>query len=99
MRSEIEQVLVDVSTTYDIPLNDLKSRFDSLKDESQDSSPRKRGRRKKQKEEFIEMEEIIYEGTTYLVDANNNVYTFNLEAPHMIGERFVDGTVRFFLSR
>lgn len=61
-----------------------------------DETLRKRGRKKKQKEELVEVEEYEYEGTTYLIDASNNVYTFDLDAPHLIGERFVDGTIRFF---
>lgn len=132
--SDLEKVLEDVSSTYSIPLSDLKSRYVDGKNSTanddhdactcssagcynasysqnviipscgttvmmankENQPPKKRGRKKKQKEEVIEMEEYMYDGVVYLIDANNNVYTFDLDAPHLIGERFVDGTVRFF---
>lgn len=65
-------------------------------EQSSASEKKRRGRKKKQKDEFIETEEYDYDGNKYLVDSNNNVYTFNIEEPHLIGERFVDGTIRFF---
>ena len=94
---EIDKVLEDVSTAYSIPLSDLKTRIGGKY--AEDQPPKRRGRKKKQKEEFIEVEEYVYEDTTYLVDEQNYVYTFNLEAPHLIGERFVDGTIKFFHQR
>jgi glycogen synthase len=64
---------------------------------TQESPPaKKRGRKKKQKEEFVEMEEYTFGDTTYLIDTQNNVYTFDIEAPRLIGERFVDGTIHLF---
>ena len=44
------------------------------------------------------MEEYVFEDVTYLIDANNNVYSFDIEAPRLIGERFVDGTIHLFPS-
>lgn len=55
---------------------------------------KKRGRRKKQKEEFLETEEYEFEGVTYLVDAQNLVYTYDIEAPTFVGHRLADGTIK-----
>ena len=75
----------------------LNSYSMSIYNTPQDPPPaKKRGRKKKQKEEFIEMEEYVFNDTTYLIDTNNNVSTFNIEAPRLIGERFVDGTIHLF---
>lgn len=107
---ELDKVLKDVSTTYSIPLTDLQSRIGGKYSEAdqqqaankttepQVPAPKRRGRKKKQKDEFIEVEEYAYEGATYLVDGQNYVYSCSLEAPHLIGERFVDGTIRFFVD-
>lgn len=55
---------------------------------------KKRGRRKKSKDEFLETEEYEFEGVTYLVDAQNLVYTYNIEAPVFVGHRLADGTIK-----
>lgn len=59
-------------------------------------APQKRGRKKKEKEEFIETEECEYDGKVYLVDKKNVVYTNNMESPTIIGQRLVDGTIKFY---
>lgn len=51
---------------------------------------------KKKRNDYVETEEYEYQGVTYLVDSRNQVYTYNLEKPMMIGERLVDGSVKFF---
>lgn len=51
---------------------------------------------KKKKNDYVEAEEFTYHGVVYLVDGRNQVYTNNLEKPMMIGERLVDGSVKFF---
>jgi len=58
------------------------------------SEPKKRGRKKKHKEELVETEEYEYNGVTYLVDNDNNVYTYNTEAPTLIGTKLIDGRVK-----
>ena len=61
-------------------------------------TPQKRGRKKKEKEEFIETEECEYRGQVYLVDKKNIVYTNNMDSPTIVGERLVDGTIKFYSS-
>lgn len=51
---------------------------------------------KKKKNDYVEAEEFMYHGVVYLVDGRNQVYTNNLEKPMMVGERLVDGSVKFF---
>jgi hypothetical protein len=65
-------------------------------DVSKSDLPKRRGRKKKQKEEFIEAEEYVYNGTTYLVDSKNVVYTNNIDAPTVVGERLIDGSLKFY---
>ena len=52
-------------------------------------------RKKKQKDEFIKTVEYEFEGQKYLVDDANNVYTYDVEKPKLIGEKLINGTVRF----
>jgi hypothetical protein len=104
LQDELKHILLDIAKRYSIDAQELielyqqKSETKSccVQDQCSTSEKKKRGRKKKQKDEFIETEEYEYDGTKYLVDSNNNVYTFNVEEPHLIGERFVDGTIRFF---
>lgn len=51
---------------------------------------------KKKRQDYVETEELVFEGVTYLVDSRNQVYTYNVEKPMMIGERLIDGSVKFF---
>lgn len=51
---------------------------------------------KKKRQDYIETEEFTFNGVKYLVDIKNQVYTYNIEKPMMVGERLVDGSVKFF---
>lgn len=87
-------VLEDIAKRHELDIEDLKERY--LSPVVSEAEKKKRGRKKKQKDEYIETVEIEYEGTKYLVDEQNNVYSHNIEAPALVGERLVDGTVRLF---
>ena len=52
--------------------------------------------RKKKKNDYIEVDEYEFNHVKYLVDSKNNVYTHNLEKPMLIGERLVDGKIKFY---
>jgi hypothetical protein len=60
------------------------------------STATRTSRKKKQKEDVIETEEYEWDGVKYLVDNQNNVYTYNIEEPALVGEKLVDGTVKLF---
>lgn len=104
INNHVKNILEDIAMTYDLDIGALKNKY--LLSEADAccrgvsggvvAEKKKRGRKKKQKDEFIETEEYEYEGVKYLVDRNNNVYTHNVEEPHLVGERLVDGTVRLF---
>ena len=51
--------------------------------------------RRKKKNDFIEVDEYVFKGIKYLVDTKNNIYTYNVEKPMLIGERLVDGSIKF----
>lgn len=87
-------ILEDVAKRYELDADELKERY--MTAGVGDADKKKRGRKKKQKDEYIETVEVEFEGTKYLVDDQNNVYTHNIEAPALVGERLVDGTIRLF---
>lgn len=93
VNKHLSTILEDIAAKHDLNVNDLKEQYLQT---NQDIEKKKRGRKKKQKDEFIEAVEIEYDGTKYLVDDQNNVYTHDLEAPTLIGEKLVDGTIKFF---
>lgn len=86
--SKLYDILVNVSQTYDIPIDELAAKYLNNKN--------KRGRKKILKEEYIETIEYVYEGIVYLVDENNIVYTNNLDLHQVIGEKLVDGSIKFY---
>ena len=100
----VEHILQSISEKYDIDFTELKAAYlmpekkkkTASAAKKDDDTKKPRGRKKKQKDEFIDPEEYVYEGKTYLVDAKNCVYTNNVDAPRIVGERLVDGTIRFY---
>lgn len=107
--TELDNVIKDISSTYKLDYEELKTKYISNSPVAkttedvccnnascQPAAPKKRGRKKKQKEEFIEAEEYEFDGTVYLVDNKNTVYTNNVDAPTIVGERLIDGSIKFY---
>ena len=100
----VKTLLESIAASYNLNEKELKEKYLGIIESSSSNvlgditEKKKRGRKKKQKDEYIETEEYEYEGVKYLVDGNNNVYTYNIEEPMLIGEKLVDGTVKKFTS-
>lgn len=106
--SELETVLKDISEKYKISFDDLKKNYliqstkqtietiETVETINDVAVPKKRGRKKKVKEEYIETDEYEYEGVTYLVDNKNIAYSNNVKSPTVLGEKLVDGTIKFY---
>jgi len=95
---ELDSILKDISEKYNLDYFELKNKYIENKEKQVkvQSEPKKRGRKKKIKEEYVEMEEYIYNDLTYLIDSKNIVYTNDIEAPRIIGEKLVDGNIKFY---
>ena len=89
----LSSVLQQVSKDYDINLEELHQKY--MEDVNNVHQPRRKGRKKKIKDEYIETEEYEYNGVTYLVDGNDIVYSNNVKSPVMLGKRLSDGTISF----
>lgn len=87
-----QDLITLISQDYDIPVSELAQRYLDKPD-----AAKKRGRRRKaqQPEEYLETEELEFEGCTYLVDLENNVYTYDTENPMLIGKHSDIGVVFF----
>lgn len=83
-------LLTEISKDFNIPLDELKTKYLS---DSVLSSTKKRGRKKKIKDEYIETEEFEYKGITYLVDTNGIMYSNDAKNPVMVGVARRDGTI------
>lgn len=101
--AHLENILRDISSTYNLDTSEILEKWGPKKKTRKSSkstsdtpaaTETKRGRKKKEKDVFIETEEYTFEGVTYLVDRQNNVYTNNPDAPALVGSRLVDGTVK-----
>lgn len=50
---------------------------------------------KKKRNDCIETWEYEYNGITYLIDNKDNIYTYNIDKPLLIGDKLLDGTIKF----
>lgn len=103
LQDAIKDILQDIAVKHNLSFEDLCTTYIDGKSvppppiaNVKDDAPKKRGRKKKQKEEMIETEEIVYEGKTYLVDDKNTVYTNAPNAPVVVGERLVNNNIKFY---
>ncbi len=84
---KLVKILDDIASKYNLNSDELKQNYLI--------TPIKRGRRKKISNEYIEMTEFEYNGDKFLIDDKNTVYTFEPESPLVIGEKLIDGSVKF----
>jgi hypothetical protein len=113
VREHTNNVIELLAKDYNLDCDELKGKYGKLSPnieigknkkknqnglDGQCSEPKKRGRKKKIREELIETEEYVFNGVTYLVDNDNNVYTYNVEQPVLIGTKLIDGRVKFLQS-
>ena len=92
IHNEKKNLVFNICRDYNLDVGELLSKYiDTHKSTS-------KGRKKKQvnTDDYIETEELEYNGMIYLVDKNNNVYTSNIEQPELVGQRLVNGAVKFF---
>jgi hypothetical protein len=112
VKDHTKLVLTEVAKDFDLSVDDLLQRYGNLApnielgrskkkgaNSVKSTEPKKRGRKKKMKEELIETEEYEYNGVTYLVDGDNNVYTYNIDQPTLIGTKLIDGRVKFLSTQ
>lgn len=92
VQEHLRVILKDVANSFAVSFEELEKKY--LTNTAKDDN-KKRGRKKKPKEEFIEVEEYEYEGKMYLVDNQNNIYSHNVSAPQRMGERLADGSIHF----
>jgi len=91
--SEVTAVLKRISTDYSLDYDELISKY--VKTDGAPEVKKARGRKKKDDTSVIETVEFPYQGTTYLVDTQANVYTYNVDKPMKIGTKLIDGTIKF----
>lgn len=100
INQELDLILLDISKQYKLDYLELKNKYinnDTLIKNSiiEDTTPKKRGRKKKIKEDMIETVEYEYEGKEYLVDNKNVVYEYISGTPFIVGDKLVDGSINF----
>lgn len=111
VKNHTHEVLMSISKDYNINFDELNEKYGSRPvtidigknkkskithgPDGLPIEPKKRGRKKKQREELIETEEYEFNGIKYLVDNDNNVYTHNIDQPVYIGTKLIDGRIKF----
>ncbi len=114
VKNHTNEILASISKDYNINIDELKEKYGSKPitidigknkknkvthgPDGLPIEPKKRGRKKKQREELIETEEYEFDGVKYLVDNDNNVYTYNIEQPVFVGTKLIDGRIKFNLD-
>jgi hypothetical protein len=98
--SEKVAMLKSIAAEYDLNPNELISKYIDgtvpIATPQRASKVSEQKGRKKKKNDYIEVDEYEFNDVKYLVDSKNNVYTHNLEKPMLIGERLVDGKIKFY---
>lgn len=103
IKTSIDTILLNlvdkISLDYNLDANELKTKYGLVSappsaPEAPVASPKPRAGRKKNKNEFTEMTKYTYNGESYLMDKQNNIYTYNLESPTLIGVKLVNGEVK-----
>lgn len=104
IKTSIDTILLNlvdkIALDYNLDANELKTKYGlvyappSVPDPAPAPAPKPRAGRKKNKNEFTEMTKYIYNGESYLMDKQNNIYTYNLESPTLIGVKLVNGEVK-----
>lgn len=79
-------MLKNISQKYNLPFDELKAVCSDVK------------KKKKSKvlQEYVEMEEYMWKGKTYLIDDMKWVHTNEPSAPRRIGQKLIDGSIKFF---
>lgn len=110
VENSIKDILTDIAVTYNLSRDELINKYIVTTEktkktkkikEIKEAEPnviiekKKRGRKKKEKDEIIKTYEYHYQNSKYLVDDNNNVYSFDIEHPVFLGEKLIDGTIKF----
>lgn len=93
IRISFDNVLHDIALTYNIDYTELHDKY--MPKYFEPTVKKKRGRKKKEKEEFIEMTKYEYKGIYYLIDNNNIIYSNDVNHPRLLGEKLIDGTIKF----
>lgn len=83
------------SRPFTVDLGKAKKKPVQAGTEGVTTEPKKRGRKKKPREELIETVEYEYNNVKYLVDNDNNVYTYNVDQPVYVGTKLIDGRIKF----
>jgi hypothetical protein len=97
---QLHHTLSLIAKDYELPVEELKQKYGTPlpithKNTEVKKEAKKRGRKKKQKEEVIETEEYEYNDVVYLVDKENNVYTNDVNRPVLVGTKLVDGRIKY----
>lgn len=95
----INELLKTINEKLNIDLESLIEVYHEFKSQTNSENgeiKKRRGRKKKTKEINIETSRYTYRNVTYLVDDKCNVYTYDIKNPLQIGQKLIDGTIKFF---
>lgn len=89
VNSRITTIIDEISHDFNLDNSLLKNKYITQ------PINKRRGRKKKTKDKFIETSPYTFNEKTYLVDNDNNVYTYNINNPLLIGEKLINGNIKF----
>ena len=94
---QILEFLAIISEKFDIDRDQLIEIYNQSKQNicASDTEKKRRGRKKKSKEIDIQTEPYTYKNITYLVDDKHHVYTYDINKPVLVGQKLVNGTIKF----
>lgn len=93
MNDTIYDLVKRISTDFSLDFDEVIKKYNIPQKPKKKTST---ASRKKVPSEFIEMAELDFEGTKYLIDnKTNNVYTYDVENPKLVGQKLVNGAIKF----
>jgi hypothetical protein len=95
MNETINDLVKRICTDFSIDLEEVIKKYNINQPPKPPAKKKPSTPRKKVTNEFVEMSEFDYDDTKYLIDKNNNIYTYDVEKPCLVGQKLVNGAVKF----
>lgn len=92
---EKEQLLLKISKDYNIDYTELVDKYMNTSTKTAKTLTSSYYK-KKNHSDIIKTVKITYQDVDYLLDGDNNIYTYDIEKPEIVGMKLIDGNIKLF---
>ena len=96
------KLILEISQNYNLDYQELITKFLNISSDTSknnllvNSNSVIKKPKKNSKKDIIKTYKIIYNNIEYLIDDNNNVYTFDIEKPKIVGIKLINDTIKMY---